>query len=192
MKKRCQQLLLSALLAVSNAQAGPGAHGPNGEHLDGPAQQGGGAAAAPKLEAKSETFELVAMLSGGELSILIDKFDTNEPILGAKVEVEAGKFKAVAKFHGDHGDYAVDDPAFLQALSQPGEHALVFTIVAGDQSDLLDGTLRVATGSDGDHDHAWYESRSALLGSGAMLLLAGGAAAVAVRRRRANTMGAAR
>ena len=74
------------------------------------------------MEAKSETFELVARLGGGELSILIDRFETNEPVLNAQVEVESGKLKAVAKFHADQGDYAVDDAALLGALGQPGAH----------------------------------------------------------------------
>ncbi|MFZ2987336.1 MAG: hypothetical protein WA086_05045, partial [Ideonella sp.] len=44
----------------------------------------------------------------------------------------------------------------LKALAAPGEHGLVFTIVAATESDLLDGTL--VTGPTGnaspDHDHA--------------------------------------
>lgn len=143
-------LLLSAALACPAlpALAGPGAHGPNGEHLDTPAAAAGAAAAAfPRLETRSELFELVATLSGGELSMLIDRYDTNEPVLQARVEVESGGHKAVAKFHADHGDYAIDDEALLKALSQPGEHALVFTVIAGEDSDLLDGTLSVREGA---------------------------------------------
>ena len=60
--------------------------------------------------------------------------------------MEAAGRKATAKFHADRGDYAIDDAAFLQALSRPGEHALVFTVVAGEDSDLLDGTLAVSEG----------------------------------------------
>ncbi len=103
---------LSGFAAV--ASASPGAHGPNGEHLD--TNQTGSAAVstAPQLDAKSELFELVARLDGGELSILIDNFATNEPVLKADVEVESGSLKAKARFHADLGDYAVDDPAMLK------------------------------------------------------------------------------
>jgi hypothetical protein len=134
-----------ALMAVASvtAWASPGAHGPNGEHLDGPAQ---GAMASghgtPRMEAKSETFELVAVLRTDELSMLINRFETSEPVLDAQVEVESGDLKAVAKFHADLGDYAVDDAAFLKALQTPGEHALVVTVLAGNDTDLLDGSLR--------------------------------------------------
>jgi hypothetical protein len=142
---------------VGAALASPGAHGPNGEHLD--TMQAGSAAAstAPRLEAKSELFELVGRLSGGEFSILIDRFATNEPLLKADVEVESGQLKAKARFHEDLGDYAVDDPAMLKLLATPGEHPVVITVMAGEEADLLDGVLRVdaaqAPQAAQGHDH---------------------------------------
>lgn len=140
------------LAGCSLAWAGPGAHGPNGEHLDpAPSSQPSGHA-VPRVETQSDLFEAVARLEGGELSLLIDRFDTNEPVLNAQVEVAAGPVKAQAKFHGDHGDYAVDDPALLKQLYSPGEHPLVITVVAGQDSDLLDGVLRV--GAQDAHDLA--------------------------------------
>jgi hypothetical protein len=172
------------LLMAGSVAAAPGAHGPNGEHLDAPSQ-GASASAAPKLEAKSELFELVATLGGGELSILVDKFDTNEPVLGGQVEVESGSLKAVARFHADHGDYAVDDPKLLEALAKPGEHALVFTVAAGGETDLLDGTLRVGP-SQADHDHGREQLLSPRLAGLAALALvaAGGVTAFVLLRRR--------
>lgn len=146
--------VLAACIALP-VHAGPGAHGPNGEHLDGPAATAGAADASPRMETKSEQFELVATLGRGELSILIDRFETNEPVLDAKVEVESGPAKATARFHADHGDYAVDDPAFLKRLEQPGEHSVVVTVIAAKDSDLLEGTLRVTTESlQAAHGHA--------------------------------------
>ena len=158
-----QQRLSGAVLAFfltlcsAAAWASPGAHGPNGEHLDSPTAAAGSASTAPRMEARSESFELVAHLWGDELSMLINRFETNEPVLQATVKVESGAAKAVAKFHEDMGDYAVDDPAFLKALKEPGEHPLVVTILAGKESDLLEGTLQTgpttAAGGD-DHGHA--------------------------------------
>lgn len=130
----------AALLALAPALAGPGAHGPNGEHLDGPSAPAP-AGALPRLEAKSEAFELVATLSATELSIYIDRYVTNEPLLKATVEVETDGLKAFAKMHADHGDYTMADPAMLKRLATPGSHALVFTVTAGDEADLLEGTL---------------------------------------------------
>lgn len=130
----------AALLALAPALAGPGAHGPNGEHLDGPAAPAP-AGTLPRLETKSEAFELVATLTATELSIYIDRFATNEPVLKAKVEVETDGLKAIATQHADHGDYTMADAAMLKRLSTPGSHALVFTVTAGDEADLLEGTL---------------------------------------------------
>lgn len=132
--------LLLGLLLAGPAMAGPGAHGPGGEHLDAPAGVVNGG--APRIEAHSELFELVGQLHAGELSLLIDRYETNEPLLEAHVEVESSGLKAQARFHTDHGDYAVDDERLLALLRRPGEHALVFTIVKGEESDLLDGVLR--------------------------------------------------
>jgi hypothetical protein len=137
--------------------AGPGAHGPNGEHLDGPTTSNATADAAPHFEAQTELFEVVGRLQGGELSLLIDRFETNEPVRQATVEVASGNAKAQARFHADLGDYAVDDAALLKLLSQPGEHALVITVTAGEDSDLLDAVLQVGTApleSAQGHDHA--------------------------------------
>lgn len=145
-------LLLS--LASGHGWAAPGAHGPDGQHLDSP-----GAApvqgSAPRLETHSELFELVARLQGGKLSILVDRYESNEPVLGATVEVALGERKAKATFHADHGDYALDDQAMLEALSAPGEHGLVFTVNDGKEVDLLDGTLVVEAheAAEAGHDH---------------------------------------
>ena len=154
-------LVLSTVLLAAQAPAfaGPGAHGPNGEHLDGPTAVRA-ASALPRIEASSETFELVAELRTGELAILVDRYASNEPVLGARLEVESGSLKAVAAFRAEQGDYAVTDAAMLKALAAPGEHGLVFTLVAGKDSDLLDGTLVTAGGGGAasaakdDHGHA--------------------------------------
>jgi hypothetical protein len=196
---------LSALLLVANppATAGPGAHGPNGEHLDSPTTMRA-ASALPRVEAKSEAFELVAELRPSELVILVDRYETNEPVLGAKLEVESGSLKAVAAFRAEQGDYAVTDAALLKALSAPGEHGLVFTLVAGKDSDLLDGTLvgsaggvATATAKDDhghahgvdDHGHDHELERAAWIGAGvAALGLIGGIAWWRQRRRDAGKL----
>ena len=138
---------MAALLLVAHPPtvAAPGAHGPNGEHLDSPAGRPA-TSARPRVEASSEAFELVAELRAGELAIMVDRYESNEPVLGARLEVERGDLKAVAAFRAEQGDYAVTDAAMLKALAAPGEHGLVFTLVAGKDSDLLDATLVTAAG----------------------------------------------
>lgn len=151
-------LLLPALTlsASLSALAGPGAHGPGGEHLDTPATPAT-ASSRPRLEAATEAFELVATLHPGELSILIDRYANNEPVLNARLEVASGALKAAATFHADHGDYAVDEPKLLTLLQKKGTHALVFTLVAGAESDLLDGSLVVGTDATAEHDHDGHD-----------------------------------
>ena len=189
---------LSALLLVATTStlAGPGAHGPNGEHLDSPATMRA-ASALPRVEAKSEAFELVGELRPGELVIVVDRYETNEPVLGAKLEVESGSLKAVAAFRAEQGDYAVTDAALLKALAAPGEHGLVFTLVAGKDSDLLDGTLASSTGpvvtatatDDHGHGHGHGLGRAAWIGAGiAALGLIAGMAWWRQRRRSAGKL----
>ena len=149
---------IGLLLAMPMAlQAGPGAHGPNGEHLDGASASPTQGETTPHMETHTEDFELVAKMDGGKLSVLIDRFATNEPLLGADVQVESQGITAKGTFHPDHGDYAFTDKQLLAALARPGQHALVFTVVKGDDNDLLEGMLIVA--GDGsmntdDHGHA--------------------------------------
>ncbi|GGY55274.1 hypothetical protein [Pseudoduganella albidiflava] len=144
--------LLLALAFAMPAQASPGARGPNGEHLDGPAATTA-SGSVPRVVTFTELFELVGHLSGGELSVMIDRYETNEPVLGGTLDVEYKNLKARAKFHADMGDYAIDDKKFLQALSVPGKHALLFTFTAGGESDLLEGTLEVPVAAADDHGH---------------------------------------
>lgn len=137
------------------------AHGPDGDHQDAPAgvpTQAGGA----RLEAQSELFELVARLEPAQFSMLIDRYASNEPLLQAAVELESGGVKAKAQFHADSGAYSVADPALLKLLATPGEHPLLITIVAGDESDLLDGVLRTAAAgaTELDHDTLYGHSKS--------------------------------
>jgi hypothetical protein len=174
--------LMCAALIPTAAWASPGAHGPNGEHLDAPAAVVG-ASAAPKLSAHSDVLELVARLQGDALVIDLGRFDTNEPIAKARVEVELGALRAQAQWRPTEGDYLLGDAAMLKALQAEGEHALVFTIEAGETSDLLEGVLH----NEPDHDDPAHDADEAptpgampALGAGPMgasavvLALAGG------------------
>ena len=175
---------LLMLVISSAAFADPGPHGPGGEHLDTPGGHATSTPSQPRIETKSELFELVGYLGAGELSVMINRFETNEPVLDARVQVATGAAKAVARFHGDHGDYAIDDPAFLKLMSVPGEHALIFTIIAGSDRDLLEGALVVTPAQSrmqpSPHSHALDY---ALIAAAALTLVI---AALAIWRRRAR------
>ncbi len=197
--RRLRRLVLAGtlpfmLLVGVGASAAPGAHGPDGKHLDAPGQAAaGGGGVAPRLETKSEAFELVGVLRADEFSMLVNRFETNEPVLDAKVEVESGGLKAVAKFHSDVGNYAVDDAAFLKALRAPGEHAIVVTLMAGAEADLLEGALKSAGGAADGQGHA-HDGIVHKLPRTAWILLAVvvGAAILVFRRRTRTTAGAMR
>ena len=174
-----RSLLAVALCALAlGSHAAPGAHGPDGEHLDAPpGAAAGGAAALPRFEAQSELFEVVGRLQSEGLSLYLNQFESSEPVLQAQVLVEAGALQATAVFRPEQGDYLLDDAALLQALRQPGQHALVLTVIAGAQSDLLEGSLSVAAARVGGHghEHTLLEELAlplALVGGG--VLLAGG------------------
>ncbi len=176
-------LLLTALLLASSSTL---AHGDDDHGAKAPAAA---TSAVPRLEAHTELFELVARLEADELSLMIDRYASNEPLLNASVELESGGLKAKAKFHADIGDYAVDDPAFLKLLATPGEHPLVITVQAGSEADLLDGVLRVNKESEASDVHSGHaDGRSRWLWAGLAVPLI--AAAAWWRRRSAAKQGA--
>lgn len=149
-------LLLSCACVV---HAGPGAHGPNGEHLDAPASSGAAVDAQPTIEANTEAFELVGTLAADELSVMVDRYATNEPVLNGNLEVEFNGIKAQGKLHADFGDYSFTDEKLLRALRQPGNHALVFTLIAGIESDLIEGSLNVVADGHADGFGPFWKAR---------------------------------
>ncbi|MHB1358911.1 MAG: hypothetical protein ACYCWC_04940 [Rhodocyclaceae bacterium] len=184
----CRSAALSACLATLALAialplaAAPGAHGPGGEHLDAPASPVGGTL-LPRLEANSDLFELVAELKDGQLRIYVDRYVSNEPVADASVEVESGNLKALATYQPAAGHYLLEAPDLLKVLGAPGEHPLVFTLLAGDDADLINGTLDTRSANAGygnDHGHS-HALEWAAWGVGG--LLASGLAFVALRRR---------
>lgn len=125
---------------------------------------------APRVEANSGEVQLLGILQGDKLIVYLDRYASNEPIVNAKLEAESGTFKAAAQARGD-GTYAL--PA--AALAQPGKHALVFSVEAGELSDLLNGTLNVPTPAANDPVPAAAQwPVGALAAGGAVLVLIAG------------------
>lgn len=181
------RLLMSSLwlcvaLTLPAAHAAPGAHGPNGEHLDAPGATAAGAASRPVIEANTESFELVGTLQDGEFSVLVDRYETNEPVTTGTLEVEFGQLKAQGKLNADVGSFSFTGPTLLAALRQPGDHALVFTLVTGNDTDLIEGKLRVAQRGD-THGH-WHASPVVKVGAAVLVVLFVIAMAWRLRRRR--------
>jgi hypothetical protein len=192
--KKITLFLVSTWLASSLALAAPGAHGPDGEHIDAPGTSSTTAQATPRTETFTENFELVATLYSSELSVLVDDYNTNTPILNAQLQVEVGDLTAQATFHEDAGDYAFDDPALLQVLQQPGKHELIFTLVKDQQSDLLLATLDTAGEAadhaghdDHGHEHGLLDSPLGWIAAALALLLLI-ALVLRVRRKASHTV----
>lgn len=148
--KNISLFLTSCLLITQLAWAAPGAHGPNGEHLDAPGAGSAVAHATPRTETFTENFELVARLYSTELSVLVDDYNTNTPVLNATLQLQVADLTSLATFHQDAGDYAFDDPTVLELLQKPGEHELVFTLTTPTQNDRLLARLN-STGAATEH-----------------------------------------
>lgn len=91
---------------------------------------------SPRATARSDDFDLVAAMDGGQMLLWLDRGSDNAPVVDAQIEVEAGAWKGVARPAGD-GSYRVD----AAGLARPGSHQLVFTVQAGPVVDLLPATL---------------------------------------------------
>jgi len=115
------------------------------------------AAVAPRAVAQSEDFELVAVLEdakpdGRQLSLSLDRFATNEPVVGARLEVEQGGQSITAR-EISPGLYVV--PFGAAANAAPGTKLpLTISIEAGDSADLLAATLDIPAPSDAADAHA--------------------------------------
>ena len=109
------------------------AHPGHGEEPPPPAN------AAPRAEARSDLFELVAVLDEGNRAWLyLDRADSNAPIDQATIMVGIDGREVAAERTAD-AVYMVADAA----LADPGGRNLTFTITAGEDIDLLATVLTV-------------------------------------------------
>jgi len=146
------------------AFAAPGAHGPNGEHLDIPAGAAVGGSSAPQFETMSEFLEITGHLHADsqQLRLYINHFDDSEPVLDETTEVElqamlpGGDITAAAKLDAAEGAYVVSDKKLLDALQTAGEYALMMTVIGPEGSrygsDLLEAKLHVPETDEGAAD----------------------------------------
>jgi RND family efflux transporter MFP subunit len=94
--------------------------------------------AAPRGEASSDAFELVAVFRGGSLIVSLDRFATNEPVVDARLEGET-RDGPVTLSAGPDGFYRVEAPW----AATPGRKDLIFTVTLGDVVDILPVTVEV-------------------------------------------------
>lgn len=171
-----------AALTLCAASLGAFAHGDE-PHGDAPHAAGAAAPAGPRFEAATEAFELVGRLEDGALTLFVNRFETNEPVLQATVELESGAHKAVARYQADQGSYVVDAPRFVAALGQPGTHPVVVTLTAAGEADLLEASLTMAAPTTTDPQGPGRGPAIALAGALGLGLLGFGVWQLRRRRR---------
>jgi hypothetical protein len=142
---RCARAM--AVLALAASAWNASAHGDE-PHGDEPHPLVSASVGTPRIEAATETFEMVGRLENGALTLFINRFETSEPVLDAEVELESGDLGAKAGFRAEQGSYVLSEPKLLQALQRAGAHPLVVTVTAGHEADLLEATLDVAARDD--------------------------------------------
>ena len=59
------------------------------------------ATVAPRFEAVSDDFELIAVLKGPDLILTLDRFRTNEPVVDAKIDATVNNQPGVGTAVGD-------------------------------------------------------------------------------------------
>jgi RND family efflux transporter MFP subunit len=142
----------------------------------------------PRLVTKSESYELVAILDGKQLTIYLDRVADNAPVTDASIGV-AVEGEAVAAERNADGTYGLTSNLF----SGRGSIELIFDIKAPEVDDLLIGKLWLGgEPDDSSSPTSWYGQASSAVRHGAQdhLFLLGLAAfcgavvGFAVRRRR--------
>lgn len=129
-------LTLAVLVLCANfAHAGEG-------HDHGDARTATSGPALPRFTAVSETFELLGVLSGKQITLYLDRYADNTPVPNAQIELEIGgvKFKAQAMKEAP-GDAVYE--VVLRDAPKAGVMAIIATVSAGEETDLLAGELDI-------------------------------------------------
>lgn len=159
-------LLVATFLAAPSAWAGEG-------HDHGDAAPVTVGQALPRFSAVSETFELVGVLSGKQLTLYLDRFADNSPVRDAQIELEIGGAKFTAVKQGDDAYQVV-----LAEAPKPGVLPVTAMVTAGNEADLLAGELDVhaaAHAGAAAHTRPWTAyAAGAAAGIAALALLAWG------------------
>ncbi len=133
-------LLIAGGLLVSVAvQAGEG-------HDHGEAAPSATGTASPRVTGHSDLYEIVGVVEAGVMTVYLDRYASNEPVTGARVEVEAGAAKGIAAAQAD-GTYRFEHAV----LKQPGVLPVSFTVADKADTDLLAGDLTIGEDS---HSHS--------------------------------------
>jgi hypothetical protein len=136
--KSTHPLAALSLAAILLGTGIPAVAGDGHDHGDAaPAAAG---TALPRFAAVSETFELVGVLDGRQVTLYLDRFADNTPVRGAQIELDiaGARFKAEAS-KGQQSDDAYQ--VTLEEAPKPGVLPITATVTAGNEVDLLAGEL---------------------------------------------------
>nr|WP_223827145.1 hypothetical protein [Undibacterium oligocarboniphilum] len=148
-------------------------------------------AITPRATAQSEDFELVAVLDESQpknrrLLITVDRFKTNEPVSGAKLEIDAGGQNTSAT--EDNPGVYVASFAALNKLTAGSKLPLTISLETNDTSDLLSADLEIPAAPLNEAESRHRNTGYAAWGVGAAFILA--AIIVLIARRRHPKKGA--
>lgn len=169
---RLARLLIALIGFGATAVAAPSLQA-NGGHDHAAATVATVANVAPRVEAASETFELVGIVRGDAMIVFLDRFADNAPVIQATIDVTADGSTVRAEPLPD-GSFLLRPPW----LERTGQIDLVFAIGAGEGSDLLIGKLELP-GDDVESEAAEASTMAGFARSplawtmGAVLLLVG-------------------
>jgi len=134
---------------------------------------------APRVEANSDLFEVVGVVEPGTMTIFLDRYATNEPVVDAKIDIDAGPSKGVAQAKPD-GTYTFTHAA----LGQPGSLPVTFTVASNADTDLLTGELVIADPNAANANIQTFPTwKGAAWASGALILIGASALLWWLRRR---------
>ena len=180
--------LLMGVLAVST----PGLAHEGHDHGAPPTQAS--STIAPRADASSSDFEIVAIARGATLTLYLDTFRENQPVDGADIEIDVagGVLKPLAR---GAGVYTINAPL----IAKPGSYDLAITVSANGLVDILTTMLVIPSVKQAQSLGATLGIESAVAQDGthssgargvsvvimlAIAFLAGGLAATLVWRRR--------
>jgi len=138
--KRLAAFCLAAFIAAT-----PGTTWADAGHDHGAAPAAATGSALPRFTAVSETFELVGVVNGQQISLYLDRAEDNSPVKAATLELEIGGVKVALKPRGE----AEFEATLAQAL-KPGITSVTATVLADQETDLLAGDLEIHENARGD------------------------------------------
>lgn len=176
--RKIQLLAALACIAWVATTAPLALAGDGHDHGDTPAPTS--SPALPRFAAVSESFELVGVVNGKQLTLYLDRYADGSPVKNAKLELELNGVKVPVESH-EEGEFE----ATLAQELKSGVVSVAATVMAGEETDLLAGELDIHDEAHVDEDartHGWKEyALWAAVASGALLLLT-----TLVRRLRAS------